>query len=160
MSSKKTKRYYFKHSITVYVIYAVFCAILLACSLFNLLKTLEVARLVSYYKGLEVSAIIVPLIAIAGVTLVLFTNCYIVGDGKFVYQKFSKKEYTADKLLTIKEDKMVGLTVLYVEDETKEDYVGFVVLQVAKSKKEQIVEDIRALNPHVSIEVVNGKENE
>ncbi len=157
MSDKKTKKYYFKHSLAVYVVYVVFCAILLACAIFNLLKTLEVGNLVSYYKELEISAVIVPILATLGITIFLFSNCYILGEGKFVYKKFLKKEYPAEKLLTIKEDKASGITVLYVEDETKEDFVGFVVLQVSESKKEELIKDIQELNPHVSVEVIKEK---
>ena len=158
MSKGKTKTYYHKHPIVVYVVYGLFTALLFACALFNLLKTMGVGKLESYYKGLEISAIIVPLLASIGLTIVLFSTSYVVGEGKFVHQKFFKKEYTADKLLTIKQDKKSGLTVLYVEDETKEDFVGFVVLQVSKSKIDELISDIRELNPHVSVEILNGKE--
>lgn len=160
MNDEKTKKFYFKHSVAVYVVYVLFGMILLACAIFNLLKTLEVGKLVSYYKGLEISAILLPLLALAGTTYFLFSNCYIVGNGKFVYMKLFKKEYPAEKLLTIKEDKSSGLTVLYVEDETKEDYIGFVVLQVSKTKKEELIKEIQKINPHVSVEIIKGKNNE
>lgn len=157
MADKNTKKYYYRYPLAIYIIYALFGIILLACAIFNLLKTLEVGDLVSYYKGLEICAILLPLLALAGITFFLFSNCYIVGEGKFIYKKIFKKEYPAEKLLTIKEDKTSGLVVLYVEDETKEDFIGFVVLQVSKSRKDELISDIQKINPHVSVEVIKGK---
>lgn len=148
------KIYYYKHPTSIYVLYGVFCVCLIAPAIYNVLKVLEVGNLVSYYRNLEIVSIVVCLFALGLVSYFLFFNCYIITDNEFIFRKFSKKVYAKDKLLTIKIDKKSGLIVLYVEDETKEDYVGFIVLSVSKSKEKELIEDITKLNSHVSVETL------
>lgn len=154
--TNEVKIYYYKHPTSVYVFYGIMCALFLLGGLYNLMKVLGVGTLVSYYKSLEIASIAVCFLALVFVTAFLFCNRYEILNTSFVYRKLTKTVYPADKLLTIKRDKKSGLTVLYVEDETKEDYVGFVVLSVFPSKSDKIIEDIQKLNSHVSIEVIDN----
>lgn len=156
--TNEVKIYYYKHPTSVYVFYAVMCALFLIGGLYNLMKVLGVGTLVSYYRGLEIASVAVCFLALIFVTAFLFCNRYEITDNALVYRKLTKTVYPAEKLLTIKRDKKSGLTVLYVEDETKEDYVGFIVLSVFPSKSDKIIEDIQKLNPHVSVEVIENGE--
>ncbi len=123
-----------------------------------MMKVLGIGTLVSYYRGLEIASVAVCFLALIFVTAFLFCNRYEVTDNAFIYRKLTKTVYLAEKLLTIKRDKKSGLTVLYVEDETKEDYVGFLVLSVFPSKSDKIIDEIQKLNPHVSVEVIEDGE--
>ncbi len=152
------KIYYYKHPTSVYVFYGIMCALFLLGGLYNLMKVLGVGTLVSYYRGLEIASVAVCFLALIFVTAFLFCNRYEISSNTFIYRKLTRTEYSADKLLTIKRDKKSGLTVLYVEDENKEDYVGFIVLSVFPSKADKIIEDIQKLNSHVSVEVVDNDE--
>ena len=155
---QNNKVYYYKYPTSIYVLYGIFCVGLLAPAIYNLLKVLEVANLVSYFKELEIFSVVFCLVAIAIVTAFLFLNRFIITETEFIYQKFTKKVYSPEKLLTIKRQNKTGLIVLYVEDETKEDYIGFIVLSVFPSKRKQIIEDIRNLNYHVSVEDIDDNE--
>lgn len=148
------KIYYYKHPTSIYVLYGVFCVCLLLPAIYNFLKVLEVGNLVSYYRSLEIVSVVVCLFALALVSYFLFFNCYIITDNEFIFRKFNKKVYSKEKLLTVKIDKKSGMVVLYVEDETKEDFIGFIVLSVAKSKEKELIDDITKLNPHVSVETL------
>lgn len=156
--TNEVKIYYYKHPTSVYVFYAVMCALFLIGGLYNLMKVLGVGTLVSYYRGLEIASVAVCFLALIFVTAFLFCNRYEITNNALVYRKLTKTVYLAEKLLTIKRDKKSGLTVLYVEDETKEDYVGFIVLSVFPSKSDKIIDDIQKLNPHVSVEVIEDGE--
>lgn len=156
--TNEVKIYYYKHPTSVYVFYAVMCALFLIGGLYNLMKVLGVGTLVSYYRGLEIASVAVCFLALIFVTAFLFCNRYEITDNALVYRKLTKTVYSAEKLLTIKRDKKSGLTVLYVEDETKEDYVGFIVLSVFPSKSDKIIDEIQKLNPHVSVEVIEDGE--
>ena len=152
------KTYFYKHPTSVYVLYGVFGVCLIVPAIYNLLKVFEVANLVSYYRSLEIVSVAVCLFALALVSYFLFCNRYIITENEFIYCKFTKKVYEKDKLLTIKRDEKSGLTVLYVEDESKDDFVGFIVLSVSNKKKEEFIEDITKLNPHVSVETLQDNE--
>lgn len=156
--TNEVKIYYYKHPTSVYVFYAIMCVLFLVGGLYNLMKVLGIGTLVSYYRGLEIASVAVCFLALIFVTAFLFCNRYEVTDNAFIYRKLTKTVYLAEKLLTIKRDKKSGLTVLYVEDETKEDYVGFLVLSVFPSKSDKIIDEIQKLNPHVSVEVIEDGE--
>lgn len=151
------KKYYFKYPLFVYILYGFFCIGLLGLAFLNLFKRLEVGKLVSYYGELEITSIVVCLLAILFLTFLLLSNNYVITSKQFIHQRLFKKIYPCEKLLTIKKDTKSGMVVLYVEDEFKEDGVGFIVLSVSKKKIDSLIGDIRKINPHVSVEVINQK---
>ena len=61
-------------------------------------------------------------------------------------------------MLTITKDEETKMTVLYYADENSpNDGISFVILSVKKI--DELIEDIRSLNPHVSVDTLKKKEN-
>jgi|GEM_PF-6653727 len=153
MAKQDKKVYYFKFNVYIYILTVLLLLIVIPFSIFTILKLVGVGNLVSYYRWLDIVGIVFCLGIAVFLILNLLLTKYIIEDGKFIKQRFSKIEIPTQKMLTIRVDEESDITVLYyADDNSPNDGISFVVLSVSKKKEESLLEDIRALNPYVSIE--------
>ena len=156
MDNNKTKVYYYKFNPWVYVFTAFVVLVDIAFAVVTILKLVGVGVLYSYYRGLDVFSLVVNLGVIVFFILNLTLNRYIVSNGTFVKQRFIKTVIPVEKMLTITKDEETKMTVLYYADEKSvNDGISFVILSVRKI--DELIEDIRALNPHVSVDTMKKK---
>ncbi len=152
---KEKKTYLYKYNIYSYVLFAVICVVLVISAIVNFLKFFKVGESASYFPGLELAVAIVSVVLIAFLSSFLLLSRYVIKDGKFYVQKLVLKEIPVEKMLYIRVDKSAKLTVLYYADEESEnDGISFAILSVSKKKEEKLIDAIRTLNSHISVERV------
>lgn len=149
------KSYLYKYNVYSYVLFAVICTVLVLSAVVNFLKFFKVGNSSSYFPGLELAVAIVSVVLLAFLTSFLLLSRYVIKDGKFYVQKLAIKEIPVEKMLYIRVDKSAKLTVLYYADEESEnDGISFVILSVGKKNEEKLIDAIRTLNSHISVERV------
>ena len=157
METIKTKVYYFKYNAWIYVFAIAILVIVSAFVVFDALKLAGAFGLVSYYVGLDIFSLIVSVAVAIGIISCFVFNKYVVSEGAFIRQKFLSKSIPVEKMLTITRDEEIKMPVLYyADDKSPNDGISFVILST--KRLDDLIEDIRALNPHVSIDTLTKKE--
>lgn len=159
MEKKTSKKvYFYKFNPYIYILTVVISLVVLPFSVFNLIKVIGVADLVSYHPVLDITSVIFCWGVFIFLMLNIFLTNFTIENGTFVKRRFVKKIIPVEKMLTIRVDKDADMNVLYYADENSiNDGISFVILSVAKSKADKLIEDIRELNPHVSVEIIEKR---
>ena len=153
------KIFYFRYKPFIYAFSALILLAVVFFIIYNSLKLAGVGYLHSYYVALDVFSMILCLAVAAFTVLNLTLNRYIVVEDKLIRQKFSKKIIPLETTLTIRIDEKEKMTVLYYADENATDGIAFEILSVSLKKEQELIDALRAKNPHLSIErIAENKE--
>lgn len=136
-----------------YIIYGILVAVVLAASIFSILRLAGAANLISNFPALDIVTTVLLLAILVVFTLVIVFSNYSFKNEMLVLNcviYFQKIKFT--DIVTLRIDEKADIMALYFKDTKNSELLRYIVICIPKSNIESFINKLKELCPHVMVE--------